>query len=456
MGRHGGAMFESAGGKAGVGAAAGVAVLGGAVLVVVGMVGVWWATWEPEVAPEVDYAPKLPAEAAQVEGIDLGRVHRELWTELSVGNDGAGPELVEAFAADEALQGIVAELVEVLDDRAAADAQVEVYNAALAARGMPWAVKTGTNRGQGYTKSYWLTARPVVRLGEHSSEVSLGVRVDPLNVREGWLGIQEDVGAPLVVVNRVVDFATNTVWPLLGDEADPHGAAIRRAAEARLSPEHLAVLLRTSEARRGMMAAQHAVDERRSCGSSFRMRIDWAGLDDLAKIRGYAQQTGGGSCPGITPAEADAVVRGTLAIRSEPLLPEALEALTAWLARHVAYHEARHAVDQEQWGSRPRCSGCEGLSEREVSEVSAYLASLASDESVAAWVQGCRVAGMGRGAGARALKVVFRELTVGCDVAPPDDLAVRASGLAQAWFERDEAASIDAFPDRLPLFVSVE
>jgi hypothetical protein len=319
---------------------------------------------------------------------------------------------------------------------------------------MPWAVKTGATGRGGYTKSYWLFDQPTVRLGEHGARVGLGVRADRLNVQEGWLGIQEDVGEPLVVVDRVVDFAIDTVWPLLGAQDEPHGLALRALAAKRLPPEHLAVLLRTSDARRGMVAAQDAVDGRRGCGSSFRMRIDWDGLDDLATLRAYARETGGGACPGLTLEEADAVVRGTLAIRSEPTLPEALEALTAWLARHVAYHEARHAVDQEEWGSLPRCSGCDGMSERQISEASAYLTALASDEATTAWVQGCGVEASGRGPGARALTVVFRELSVGCHVPPPADLADRAGALAKEWFGRDEGASIDAFPDRLPLFLA--
>jgi len=447
-------MFEATGGG---GVSRAVWVLPVGLVAVVVAATAWWWVKEPDVAPTSDYGPSVPAGARTMDGIDLSTLHGELWGAVSVGEEASARDAVRgALEADPSLHELASSLLEAIDARDAreADDLSEVYNAALHARGMPWAIKTGRASGV-YVKSYWLAGRPVATLGEVPVEVSLGVRADHLNVREGWLGIHEKVGGSLVVVDRVVDFAIDDVWPALSDDSSPQGLGLRAAAAGRMAPEALEVLLRTSEARRGMVDAQRTVDERRDCGSNFRMRLEWDGLDEIGLLHQVAARDDREDCPGITRAEASAVSRGTLAVRAEPELPDALEALVAWLSRHVVYHEARHAQDQEEWGSSPRCQGCEGMSDGAVSEMSAYVTAFASDEAVVAWVQGCNVLSAdARGAGPRALRRLVAELEAPCDAAPPADLSERAAALASAWFDRTEAAQVADMPERLPLFLA--
>ncbi len=185
------------------------------------------------------------------------------------------------------------------------------------------------------------------------------------------------------------------------------------------------------------------------------MRLEWDGLEAIGLLHQVAARDEREACPGITRAEASAVSLGTLAVRGEPELPEALEALVSWVARHVVYREARHAQDQEEWGSRPRCRGCGGMSDGMASETSAYLTAFASDEAVVAWVQGCNVlSAAAGGTGARALRRLVAELEAPCDGPPPADLAERAAALALTWFERSEDAELADMPERLPLFLA--
>jgi hypothetical protein len=456
-------MFDEVG-KGGLVAGVGVGVLLLATPVVfLGVVGGWWLLREPALAPPTTYAFTVPAADRAAAGIDLLDLHRERWPAVIVARDpdaraSAADAVRAAVRGDEGLVTVSGQVLDALADgdaRTASDA-AEVWNAALAARGMPFALQAGGTPPRAYVKSYWLAAVPTVRVGDRATTVRTGLRVDRLNVVEGWLGIAEDVGGAIVVVDRVRDFAVEDLWPRLDpDDAAPLSAAVRADVAARLAPELAAVLTRTAPAQRALRAAVDGVEGRRSrCGSTFVLRVPWDGVDDFANLRAWVDASADPSCPGITDDEVDALVAGTLAIRGEPALARALEALVALAARHVAVHEARHRLDHEDWGfaTPPPCAACAGLSDRATIEASAYLAAFRSPESTIALVQSCEVlATGGGGSAAQALERILAATGAACDAAPPADLAARAGEVASAWFGDRGAVTVEGLPPSLPL-----
>ncbi|MBX2798945.1 MAG: hypothetical protein KTR31_14810 [Myxococcales bacterium] len=430
-----------------------------------------WALWPrlPDLAPPAAYTRSVPRADAQVDGVDLEALHRvEIggWV-LAAGAErsAARRTVLGRLHAHPALAQVTEQLMDAVDARDAAAARdaAEVYNSALRARGMPWAVKTGVATNGAYVKTYWLAGRPQIRLGDRVAPVSLMARADTLNVVEGWLGVAEELGGASVVVDRVQQFATEIVWPLLGDETHPHHPALRAVAAERLPPDALERLTHTAATRGAMVAARDAIYERRrTCGSTLGLRLSWSGLDEVGTLPLLARQDADSPCPGITAAEVDAIGWGTLTLREDPALGSALEALVAWAARHVAYHEARHALDHDDWGASmaPRCGSgseartdCDRLDDRALSELSAYATAFASDEAVMALVQACSVLDAGsRGSGARALKVLLPALGASCDGPVPDDLAEGALAFEAEWFERRAPAALAGdFPEALPL-----
>lgn len=444
------------GGLMAVMSGAGVAAL----TICAGLLG-WMLLAEPATAPPVTYTRFIPEDQATVGGIALEPLHRELWTRWSVARTraerrAAAEAITAALSSDPPLADIADALMQSAEQgdlSTAADAAV-VYDAALQARDMPWAVQVGAARTP-YVKTYWVVARPTVRLADRTAEVRYGLRADNLNVVEGWLGVAEDIGGAIVVVDRVEDFAFDVLWPLLAG-GSPLSEALRAEAAAHLSPDALSALVRIAPARAAMVDARKAVEARRhTCGAGFILRFGWSGLDDLAALRGWARSYRGDPCPGLTDAEATALIRGTLQIRGEPELPEALEALVAWAARHVAVHEARHRVDHEDWGfgTPPPCSGCGTLDDDARIEASAYLSALASEEALVAAIQACTVLeAVPGGRAVRALRALFAALELSCDAPPPADLAARSQALAREWFDRDEEVGLgDELPRSLPL-----
>jgi hypothetical protein len=425
--------------------------------------GAWWLLREPATAPPRTYTFAVPVDQTRIGGVDLLALHRERFPAVVTAREpgaraAATRAVTEAVAGDAALVTVATQLLgslEAGDTRATHDA-TDVWNAALSARGMPYALQAGGSPPHGYLKGYWLAAEPTVRAGERATTVRVGLRVDRLNVVEGWLGLAEEVGGAIVVVDRVRDFAAESLWPRLDpDDPAPLSVAVRADLGSRLEPGALAVLTRTAAAQRELRAAVTAVEGRRaSCNSNFVLRVPWDGLDDLAQLRSWAAEFQGEPCPGITDAEVDAVNGGSLQLRAEPDLPAALEALTALAARHVALHEAQHRLDHEDWGfgTPPPCTACAGLSEGATTEASAYLAAFASGESTVAVVQACEVLAAGEGGRAvRALDRIFTLTGASCDAPLPDDFPARAGALAAEWFTHRDLLTLEAFPATLPL-----
>jgi hypothetical protein len=463
-------MFDEVGGSGralgALGAVAGALGLGAASCAVALGAALWWWQRLPEQAPPSRYAFEVPQEARRHGGIDAWTVHTALWPAWVVARDAeraaAGDALLAALAPDPALVGVAEEIVAgaALGDREAFVAQIDTWNAALAGRGVPWALGEGMAGDGAYVKAYYVVGRPRLRLDEREVPVALGLRADRLNVREGWLGIADDIGESQVVLDRVADYVFDRVWPALGPTDDgpaddgPVAISLRQDLSRALPPEIVEVLTRTAPLRRSMLQAAAAVAERgRGCGSGFRMRLDWDGLTELGRLAAYAARDAGQDCPGITSAEVHAIGRATLQLRGEPSLPEALEALVGYVARHVAVHEARHALDHEDWGAGtpPPCEGC-GVDGRARIELSAYTSAMASPDAVVAWAQACELLEQASGGSAtQALQRLLQELDAPCTRPAPPDLAARATAAGRRWFGRPESATLpgEAFA-RLP------
>ncbi|MEQ1568797.1 MAG: hypothetical protein ABMA64_24380 [Myxococcota bacterium] len=430
--------------------AVGVAVLGCA-----GLGYTWW-TRVPSVAPPSTYGWVVPPERRSLGGVDLEQVHRQGWVQWVLTRDDRARvtrEIVASVAADPGLATIAADLGAQTDASGLGD-QVALWNAALAARGAWWALGAGIDIPTPYVKAYALVARPTVSFGDRTERVQVGLRADRLSVVEGWLGLADDVGEAMVVVDRVADFSADVLWPALDPEDHSPWAPAARAEIARaVGPDAAARLTATAPARRRMVAARDAVDGRRErCGSRFSVRFGWDGLDRLGELYAWADAERAEGCPGITRSEADALARGTLALRADPELPAAFERLVGFAARHVVVHEARHQLDHGDWGMGvPPPSDTAPIDGRARIEASAYLAALTSDEALVAWVQGCELVQRSSGGSAyTALVAIGRAMSTSCDAAPPPDLAERARRVHDSWFGPAPVITVTDLPPALP------
>ncbi|MFH1469940.1 MAG: hypothetical protein ABIO70_36485 [Pseudomonadota bacterium] len=419
------------------------------------------ATWE---APH----PVAPGDLA---GVDLAAVHAELIPAWMIAQDRGGERataaaraLREGVAADPNLAALVDELTTLVAQDPAGQTErihalLDGWNAYLGALGEPWRLEGHVRRGEHgvffYTKSYHVEAALSATAGEVVAPLLLLRRVDHTNVVEGYLGLVR-AGEPeaLVVVDRARDFALEELWPLLDPAGvEPFAPGVASEAAAALSEGDLAALVATAPARRaGLIAVAH-IQARNACGSPVLLAdLPWFGLDQdsLAFLEQAVGAFASPTCPGVLPAELDALRAATESSRATPGLEAALEALAAWAARGTAIHEARHAVDGALFGAAasPHADGLP-LSGAAVDELSAYLASFAwSDARFAALQQACAQTDGPHG---RAMAWIDHALDGAC-AAPPADLAARAQALERAVFgTRDPVVLPAEWPARLPL-----
>ncbi len=120
----------------------------------------------------------------------------------------------------------------------------------------------------------------------------------------------------------------------------------------------------------------------------------------------------------------------------------------------LAVHEARHVIDAAQLGGLLKplpCSACDGLSVREVVELSAYTAEFAcTDTPATATYQACTAIGSRGGSHRGAIVHLFEQIDADCVLGLPDQSAIRAC--AKRAFDRDAPIEPpEAFPSRVPL-----
>lgn len=430
----------------------------------------WWNAPPP-------WAPRFAVDPATTGGIDHATLHEKLLPAWVIAGDRRGSPEGDARYADAcaAIRAAIAPdpnlggLFDTLDhgvtagpanDPAALIDASAAWSRYLADRGVPWRVH-GTVRSYGENGSFALKTYHVLAAidvavddadtGPGTARAEIVTRTDGLNVVEGYLGAVSDADdGARVIVDRVETFAIDTLWPQL-DGIDAHPLAPRVNAEvaAVLPADTLARLRTTAPARRQVVAAVQAIRERRRCGNQMVVQvIPWDGFADEDFTDIVAHDLGD-PCPGVTPEEAEAIHAGSATLRETPGLHDAIEALVAFATRPTLVHEARHVLDGGVEGHLACALGCADLSDATRAELSAYLASFASDGVAAtALLQACEVRDQG-GAHGRALALV-RAIPGACLLGEVDVAASRDDELR--YFGRRATLTLPAdYPRTLPL-----
>lgn len=425
------------------------------------------------------YVPRHPVDPDALATIDFERVHAELWPDWVLSaSDGHGEAawqgLVEAVSADPNLVDLLQDVRTLAWDPAKhADGLLRsawAWNHYLDQQGVPWKLALGIQlASEGaflYVKTYQIVVDTHVEVAGEPFRARVVARADRTNVIEQWLGTIRDDDGALIVLDRMVTFTLDEVWPLLdpaldGDRLPRERAfapAVRAAVQRALTAAQVEALRATAADRFGLLEAVDAVHGRHACGSRFVIgRLPYDGLQprDLTTLSRFAAGTAHTPCPDVTAEEAS-----VFRIRSESLqaredLRDALEALLAWTTAAIAVHEARHAADHRAGGGRaPVCPSCPaGLSPVGVHELSAYLASVAHPEhGPLALYQACGLAPDDVPVRAEVVSWLTRQLETGCDAPPPADLSERARALEVELFGRADAITLpEDFPGRLPL-----
>jgi hypothetical protein len=423
------------------------------------------------------FAPPHEVDARALARTDLARIHVALiprWSR-SAGGKRARRSMVQLLAAtrDPNLQAILTELHEATQDgrpdgRARRIGYLAwAWNDYLTGHGQPWRMRTFVRRvprpGLDVT-TYKLLAALSVRVGPHTQRVELLRRADGTPVAEPHVGHTSINDGSSVVLDRIYDLAADRVWPLLAPtgawNTDAlHAPRVREEARRALPPHHLATLIRTATQRRVIARTIRRINGRRRCGSPLWIRaVPFDGFPEpgLDFLRAAALESVNAGCSRVTEAEALAVAAASAHLRQTPLLKPAVGALTAWVARAVVIHEARHAGDGVQLVRNGlACDGCASeLGLRGRAELSAYLAGLGSpDVGYLTLYQACLSLRQGvRGEGAAAIRYVGRMLGQACRRGPPPHLYHRAAWLEGFFFGRSDRILLPpSYPARLPV-----
>ncbi len=455
---------------------AGLACLVGAVAVGV----TWWAPRQRPVPPIEDGA-MLVLDREALAQVDLQRVHTELVPAWVVAQGGVKRmhwhRLRSEAGADPNLGALLDRMGVLLDAGPALNSRelvalVGVWNRYLAKAGAPWRlsgdVALGADGGSLRLKSYRVLLDDAVAVvGEERFGVRVQHRVDGTTQVDTWLGHLHGDEGVVVLLDGVVTFTVDRVWPMLDPGLDDtlgglqqaFGPALRAEVARALVPGDVSALQATAADRLWLVRAMDSVHARHRCGSQFLIsRLPWNGLAprDLATLQLHAADSVDQPCPEVTELEALAFATRSRHVRAQPGLRRALDRLTARVASAVAVHEARHAADvaAARRGESVACGGCpEGLAPVDRLELSAYLASFAHPSSAAlSLFQACGLpedlvrerAGVVQWAAARLVEG-------GCAAAPPPDLAARAAALERELFGRHDPIRLQGLPDGLPV-----
>ncbi len=442
-----------------------------------------WIKGETDLWGDFDYDPPHSVDRRKLAGSDLEQVHREL---LPAWGIAMGSLMDRAPAAMEKLRARVKDpnLLELLDELHRLTTEdpdknserifylLRAWNRYLDRNKQPWHVDGAIRLRPHpflYLKVYRVDADLRVRVAAESIRARLLRRVDGTNVVELYLGsASRHQDGAMVVVDRILEFAMDELWPLMGPpgagaEASPltrFGPRVRKEAQGVLPAATLALLSRTAPARATLTASMKHINAQARCGSRFRvLAISHSGLSARAKsmIRSVALRDQGASCPAITPAAAEEMIAASAVLEATRGLDAAVGALAAWVARGVTIHEARHVADDRRANletSAPACAACPGdMGRQQIAELSAYLASFATrDAGYLNLMQACSAADKSsRGPNRGAILAAVKALGGACgEKGPPADLYTRAAALERRFFGRSETITLPAnFPGKL-------
>jgi hypothetical protein len=423
------------------------------------------------------FAPPHEVDTRALARTNLARIHGALiprWSRSS-GGKRARRSMIKLLAAtrDPNLRELLTELHEATrDGRPDRHAQrigylAWAWNNYLTGQRQPWRMRAFVRRTPlpaVDVATYKVLSALSVRVGPRTQRVELLRRADGSVVAEPHVGHTSIDDGSSVVLDRIYDLAADRIWPLLAPSGAwntdaLHAPRILDEARRALPPHHLSTLVRTATGRRVIARTIRRINGRRRCGSPLWIRaVPFDGFPEsgLDVLRAAALERAGKDCPWVTEAEALAVAAASTRLRETSRLRPAVGALTAWVARAVVIHEARHAGDAGRLvQSGLACDGCASeLGLRGRAELSAYLAGLGSpDVGYLTLYQACLSLRQGvRGEGAAAIRYVGRMLGQACRRGPPPHLYHRAAWLEGFFFGRSDRILLPPdYPARLPV-----
>ena len=445
-----------------------------------------WQRGETDLLGGFAYDPPFAAVPGKLAASDLEQVHRRLlpaWGiamgSLSGKRAPAAMKRLRARVKDPNLLALLDELNRLTTANPGEHSErifylLRAWNSYLDRNRKPWHVDGAIRlrpRPFLYLKVYRVVADLRVQVSDESIRARLLRRVDGTNVVELYLGsASRHQDGAMVVVDRIVEFSINEVWPLLAppksDAAPPprqrFGPLVRQEARRVLPASALTLLSRLAPARARLADGMKSINAQARCGSRFRvLAIPFSGLSERARsmLRRVAQRDLDGPCPAITTAAAEEMIEASKELEAAANLEAAVGALAVWVARGVTVHEARHVADDRDENletSAPDCAACPPeMDRRTTAELSAYLASFATrDAGYLNLMQACSaIERSSGGANHRAIVEAVKALGGACGQAGlPKDLYTRAAALERKYFERSDTITLPAdFPRTLAL-----
>ena len=437
------------------------------------------------------WAPSYVANPAILARIDFETVHAELlpaWViathhdPYTVGRpreERAFAALIDTAGTDPNLSALLSSLRDRVVTGVAPNAReiellLEGWNGYMQDHGLGWYVAydlvKSARGGRLLTRSYRILKDVDLTVKGQPQPVRVLARVDGTNVGEMFFGQTSTTSRrSLVVSDRIVEFSTERLWPLMASSSDVRASAMDRAfapylrkeAAHVLSSDTMDVLRRGAESRARLVDKLAEIRSRRACGAGIEVdNLPWNGLTPRGRaiIARAAERNAEKNCRRLTREDAELLTSASDALSTDARLAGALGELSAWLARAVSVHEARHLADGfREGGSNAgvHCDGCPPtLLHRERAEVSAYVASMATPGlGYVALYQACGLdTESSHASGAAVDFVVTRLVPSGCPSGPPPRLYADAAMMEWALFDRVEPIDVPAaFPQRLPL-----
>ncbi len=443
---------------------------------------------EVDLAGEPTYEPDFPSDTEALAQIDWGEVHSRLLPAWVIARGRRkGLASIRADAAQRAytqLRYAVApdrNLVSLLDEvemgvrtdpighAERIDYLLWAYNDYLDRNEISWRVEATLHVRRRDDATFLTRSYEVLDdlRSARGDRLRLLRRADLTNIDEGFLGhtSARDDGA-LVMLDQVLAFSVRHVWPTLhaglDTRVDDTGLApfVRQEALGAMRTQDYLLLHETAVDQTALIEVAASIHARAECGNRFRSYgLPWNGLeapDQRALVEALGRSRGT-ECPEVTLGEAARMLGASERLGSTPMLADAVEGLTTWVASAVSVHELQHVADR----GRARCIDCPpGTSASAQDELSAYLESFATEGiGYVALLQACSAempddqTTVSSAPHAQALTLAFAALLPsGCSGPIPEDLYRRAR-VAQTRFFGERAPT--ELPEDYPAHITL-